>query len=158
MHMCYCLAIGLTLIASMCVTSPASGANDPLVLAIWPGVVPGDNAASIGVERFLSTGESPTKDAKWLTNVTKPSITVYQPLEGEEYGRGNVDLPWWRLLEPGMGSGGHGGSLMVKLRWHHGDCAEVPRTSASRSATGAASAWPASGCAARGELGAKQSK
>jgi acetyl esterase/lipase len=57
-------------------------ADEPMVLELWPGKVPGDVGIS-GEERFfqLQVNGKPYevggKPTKWLTNVTKPSLTVY---------------------------------------------------------------------------------
>ena len=53
------------------------GAEDPPVLPLWPGAVPGDYGA-IGPERVRAPAEAPTKDAKWITNVTKPTVTIFR--------------------------------------------------------------------------------
>jgi acetyl esterase/lipase len=47
------------------------------VLSIWPGPVPGDDANSIGRERVRAPSEAPTKTAKWITDVTRPTLTVF---------------------------------------------------------------------------------
>jgi acetyl esterase/lipase len=52
-------------------------AAEPTVLTLWPRATPGDDG-SIGPERVRSPSESPTKDAKWITNVTTPTLTVFQ--------------------------------------------------------------------------------
>ena len=58
--------------------SSGSAAEKPLVLPVWPDKVPGDYG-TIGAERVRAPSEAPTKDAKWITNVTKPTITVFRP-------------------------------------------------------------------------------
>ena len=78
------------------------GATDPLVLDVWPGKVPGDEAAagSIGPERFRSVEQSPTKDAKWLTNVTKPTITIFRPPKSKNTSVAMIICPgggYWNL-------------------------------------------------------------
>lgn len=54
------------------------GTDDPLVLPVWPGKAAGDYG-TIGEERFRPPETAPTRDAKWLTNVTRPTLTVYRP-------------------------------------------------------------------------------
>jgi len=60
----------------------AHAADQPLVLNLWPGKVPGDVGIT-GDEKFIELKmngknyEVAGKPTKWLTNVTKPSITVY---------------------------------------------------------------------------------
>jgi acetyl esterase/lipase len=61
-----------------------SAADQPFVVTVWPGKVPGDVGIS-GEEKFiqLMVGGKPYevagKPTKWLTNVTRPTLTVYAP-------------------------------------------------------------------------------
>jgi acetyl esterase/lipase len=90
---CALLAVGLSL------SCPGNGADNPLVLAIWPGKVPGDYG-TIGEERFRPPETAPTKDAKWLTNVTRPTITVYRPAREKNTGAAMLICPgggYWNL-------------------------------------------------------------
>ena len=54
------------------------GADGPLVLPLWPGAVPGDYG-TIGPERVRAPSEAPTKDAKWITNVKNPKLSLFRP-------------------------------------------------------------------------------
>src|SRR5687767_11144526 len=77
----------------------AQGAERPEVLSIWPGVVPGDYG-TIGPERVRAPEEAPTKDAKWITNVTKPTITVFRPAKEKDTGAAVLICPgggYWNL-------------------------------------------------------------
>jgi predicted amidohydrolase/acetyl esterase/lipase len=53
-------------------------AAGPLVLDLWPGKAAADHG-QIGPERVRAAAEAPTKDAKWITNVTRPTISVFRP-------------------------------------------------------------------------------
>jgi acetyl esterase/lipase len=70
----------------------AGAANKPLVIALWPGKVPGDDAAKIGEEKFFEMQrngkpyEVAGRPAKWLTNVTKPTLTIYRPAKDKDTG------------------------------------------------------------------------
>lgn len=91
----------LTMFALLIVGLPvrAAGPDKPLVLALWPGKAPGDYG-SIGEEYFRSPSDSPTKDAKWLTNVTKPTITTFRPPRARNTGTAMVICPgggYWNL-------------------------------------------------------------
>ena len=91
--MCDPLIFGLSL------TSPVVGADDPLVLPVWPGKVPGDYG-EIGSEHIRPPENAPTKDAKWLTNVTKPTITVFRPAKENNTGAAMLICPgggYWNL-------------------------------------------------------------
>ena len=54
-------------------------AAEPLVVELWPGKTPGDVGIA-GEEKSL-VYESPILDGptKLITNVTKPTITIYSP-------------------------------------------------------------------------------
>jgi hypothetical protein len=70
-----------------------------LVLPVWPGKVPGDYG-TIGSERVRAPSEAPTKDAKWITNVTKPTITVFRPAKEKNTGAAMLICPgggYWDL-------------------------------------------------------------
>ena len=56
----------------------ARAADRPIVLDVWPGKMVGDHG-QIGPERVRAAAEAPTKDATWITNVTRPTISVFRP-------------------------------------------------------------------------------
>ncbi len=94
-----CVAVGFN------AGSAAQAADEPLVLDVWPGKAVGDHG-QIGPERVRAPAEAPTKDAKWITNVTRPT-TLRVPSERCEPCRGrDFDLSGRRVLEPGVGQGG----------------------------------------------------
>jgi predicted amidohydrolase/acetyl esterase/lipase len=76
-------------------------ADGPLVLDLWPGKAVGDHG-QIGPERVRAAAEAPTRDAKWITNVTRPAISVFRPDAGNNArvavvicpGGGYWDLAW----------------------------------------------------------------
>src|SRR5216684_3497539 len=91
--MCAPLIFGLSL------TSPVVWADDPLVLPIWPDKVPGDYG-EICNEHIRPPENAPTNDAKWLTNVTKPTITVFRPAKERNTGAAMLICPgggYWNL-------------------------------------------------------------
>ena len=65
------------------VAAPAAAADGPLVVDVWPGKPADDDTATIGEEKsfqLMVKGkpyEVDGKPTKWLTNVTKPTLTVY---------------------------------------------------------------------------------
>ena len=76
-----------------------NGAEEPLVLPVWPGAVPGDSG-TIGPERVRAPSEAPTKNAKWITNVTKPTVTIFRPARDKNTGAAMVICPgggYWNL-------------------------------------------------------------
>jgi acetyl esterase/lipase len=81
-----------SLIVCLSVACPGAAADKPLVLDVWPGKVPGDDAGKIGEEKFIELKingkpyEVAGKPTKWLTNVTKPTLTVYRPAKDKDTG------------------------------------------------------------------------
>jgi acetyl esterase/lipase len=63
---------------------PATAAEPPKVVDLWPGKPPGD-AGITGQEKFieLKIGGKPYevggKPTQWITNVTRPTLTIYRP-------------------------------------------------------------------------------
>src|SRR5947209_2042350 len=75
------------------------GADGPLVLDVWPGNAVGDHGQT-GPERVRAAAEAPTKDAKWITNVTRPTISVFRPEAGNNSRVAVVICPgggYWNL-------------------------------------------------------------
>jgi len=84
---------GLLLVCS------SSGAEEPLVRKVWPGAVPGEYG-TIGPEHVRPPSEAPTKDAKWITGVTKPTMTVFRPAKDKNTGTAILICPgggYWNL-------------------------------------------------------------
>ena len=66
---------------------------------ILAGKAAGDHG-QIGPERVRAAAEAPTKDAKWITNVTRPTISVFRPDAGNRAGVAMVICPgggYWNL-------------------------------------------------------------
>jgi predicted amidohydrolase/acetyl esterase/lipase len=79
--------------------STAPAADQPLVLDVWPGNAVGDYG-QIGPERVRAPAEAPTKDAKWITNVTRPTISVFHPDSANRAGVAILICPgggYWNL-------------------------------------------------------------
>jgi acetyl esterase/lipase len=83
-----------TLCVALCVFAVELGvaAENPLVVDLWPGKAPDDDAGTIGQEKFIELkvqGKAymvAGKPTKWLTNVTKPTLTVYRPAPDKHSG------------------------------------------------------------------------
>src|SRR5580765_1295068 len=89
----------LTLLAAALTVCSLAAAEDHLVMPLWPGAVPGDYGA-IGPERVRAQSEAPTKDAKWITNVTKPTLTIFRPAKDMNTGTAILICPgggYWNL-------------------------------------------------------------
>lgn len=90
---------GLGALAALVVLFGACRADEPLVIPLWPGAVPGDHG-TIGPERVRAPDEAPTRDAKWITDVTRPTVSVFRPPEGRSTGTGVLICPgggYWNL-------------------------------------------------------------
>src|SRR5438309_3763352 len=75
------------------------GVVAPIVVAIWPGKVPGDRG-TFPEEHFRDPSNAPTKTAKWLTSVTKPTITVFPAPREKNTGAAMLICPgggYWNL-------------------------------------------------------------
>jgi acetyl esterase/lipase len=80
-------------------------AGDPLVVELWPGKVP-DETGNIGAEKFVM---SPALDhrrvevaesTKMITNVTKPTLTIYRPGKDQDTATAMLICPgggYWNL-------------------------------------------------------------
>ena len=89
----------LNLVVAFLLAFPFKGASEPLVLPVWPGTVPGDYG-TIGPERVRAPSEAPTKNAKWITNVTKPTMSIFRPANDKNTGLAIVVCPgggYWNL-------------------------------------------------------------
>src|SRR5579863_766684 len=89
----------LSVLALILLVCPVKGAEDPLVAPVWPGAVPEDQGAS-GPERVRAPADSPTKNAKWITNVTKPTLTLFRPAKDKNTGTAMIICPgggYWNL-------------------------------------------------------------
>ncbi len=74
-------------------------ASEPLVMRVWPAETVGD-FGNTGPERVRAPEEAPTRDAKWVTNVTVPTLTVYRPDPGQNSRSAMIVCPgggYWNL-------------------------------------------------------------
>src|SRR5439155_22454985 len=73
----------IALVLSLLVVGSATAQN-PQVVPLWPGK-PADDVAIVGEEKIfqLEIKGKPYlvdgKPTKWVTNVTKPTLTIYRP-------------------------------------------------------------------------------
>jgi acetyl esterase/lipase len=88
-----------SLLVCLFVSWPAVAAEKPLVLNVWPGKPADDDAGKIGEEKVieLKVGGKPYevggKPTKWLTNVTRPTLTVYRPEKDKDTGTAMLICP-----------------------------------------------------------------
>ncbi len=95
----------LTLIVGVCVACPAVGAENPQVVQIWPGTPP-EEPGTIGEEMVRMSPKldrkqvEVTESTRLITNVTKPTLTVYRPAKDKDTGTAILICPgggYWDL-------------------------------------------------------------
>jgi acetyl esterase/lipase len=95
----------LSVLVWLCATWRIAGADQPLVLELWPGKAP-DETGAIGAEKFLMSPRldrkqvEVTEPTKMVTNVTKPTITIYRPPQEKDTGAAVLICPgggYWNL-------------------------------------------------------------
>ncbi|HEX8199523.1 MAG TPA: alpha/beta hydrolase, partial [Isosphaeraceae bacterium] len=67
--------IGLGWVLAFGLAAAGRGADGPKTLDVWPGPAPGEEGASVGEEKV----ERSDGVIRSVTNVTKPTLTVYRP-------------------------------------------------------------------------------
>jgi acetyl esterase/lipase len=77
----------LTLVLTLALAAAARAADNPTVIELWPGKPPG-GTGDVGEEKI--TGN---KGSRNLTNVSKPTITVYRPDKDRDTGVAVVIAP-----------------------------------------------------------------
>lgn len=68
-------------------------------IPLWPAKAVGDYG-TVGEEHVRAPEDSPTRNAKWLTGVTRPTITLYRPRKGKNTGVAIIVCPgggYWNL-------------------------------------------------------------
>lgn len=75
------IALALVLGSFSC----TSRAAEPQVIDVWPGKPAGDNASTIAAEKWLDPRPG-DKWQKWVTNVTRPTLTIYRPAADKDTG------------------------------------------------------------------------
>jgi acetyl esterase/lipase len=90
--------IALSLIVWVFVTCSAF-AGEPLVVDLWPGKTPGD-AGITGEEKSRVHPSALVGPTKLITNVSKPTLTIYQPAKDKNTGTAMIICPgggYWDL-------------------------------------------------------------
>jgi acetyl esterase/lipase len=83
--------IALALACAVCLTAAAAAADKPLVLDVWPGKAPGETG-KIGEEKVTESKPGERKVQR-ITNVTKPTISVFRPAKDKDTGAAVVICP-----------------------------------------------------------------
>lgn len=99
------LASWFLLTAWLWVVWPVVAAEQPLVVELWPGKVP-DEAGNIGAEKVVMSPVldrkqvEVTESTRMVTNVSRPTITIYRPAKDKDTGTAAVICPgggYWNL-------------------------------------------------------------
>lgn len=95
-----------SIVLMFCMAWPAIAADHPQIVDLWPGKAP-DDPDTIGAEyiRWSPTGQSRTQvevtdQTTLITNVTKPTITIYKPAKDKDTGTAVLICPgggYWNL-------------------------------------------------------------
>jgi acetyl esterase/lipase len=80
-------AASLTLLVVLTVVSSAGSAEKPAVLDVWPGKPPGETKL-IGEEKMEES-----KGVKRISNVSKPTLTIFRPAKDKDTGAAVVICP-----------------------------------------------------------------
>ena len=100
------IVAAVSLITWLCVAWPAAAADKPLVVELWPGKVP-DETGTIGPEKVRMSPKLTRKEVevteptRMVTNVTKPTITIYRPAKEKDTGAAMLICPgggYWNLF------------------------------------------------------------
>src|SRR5215510_200256 len=98
----------LVLTVLLCLTGRGGQAEEPLVVELWPGQAP-EEPGTIGEEKTFQSKPNKqrsetTEVTRLITNVTKPTITIYRPAKEKDTGAALLICPgggyhnlWWQL-------------------------------------------------------------
>jgi len=95
----------VSLVISMCAAWPTVGADEPLVVSVWPGMAP-EESGNIGEEMVRMSPKldrkqvEVTEPTRLVTNVTKPTLTIYRPTKEKDTGTAVLICPgggYWDL-------------------------------------------------------------
>jgi acetyl esterase/lipase len=103
------MALTVLLVACLGVAWPAAGDGDkgdkPLVVELWPGKVP-EEPGTVGAEKIVMSPKlerkqvEVTESTRMITNVTKPTLTIYRPAKEKDTGAAVLICPgggYWNL-------------------------------------------------------------
>ena len=99
------LALKVVLFILMCSAWPVVGADKPLVVEVWPDRAP-EESGNIGEEKVRMSPKldrkqvEVTEPTRLVTNVTKPTLTIYRPAKDKDTGTSMLICPgggYWDL-------------------------------------------------------------
>src|SRR5687768_13419420 len=92
--------------ALMCITWPVSASEGPQIVELWPGKAP-EEPGTIGPEtqrmskQNVKTQVEITEPTRLVTNVTRPTLTIYRPAKDKDNGAAVIICPgggYWDLF------------------------------------------------------------
>jgi len=95
----------VSLVIGMCGAGTAGGAEKPVVVEVWPGPAP-EESGNIGEEKVRMSPKldhkqvEVTEQTRLVTNVTKPTLTIYRPAKEKDTGTAVLICPgggYWDL-------------------------------------------------------------
>ena len=98
-------AAGFSLATWLCVGLTAVAADNLRTVELWPGSVP-DETGNIGAEKVLMSPKldrkqvEVTEPTRMVTNVTRPTLTIYRPAKDKDTGTAVLICPgggYWNL-------------------------------------------------------------
>jgi acetyl esterase/lipase len=98
-------AWAVPLVAWLGVAGPTAGGDKPSVVELWPGKPP-EETGKIGAERVLMSPKldrkqvEVTEPTRMVTNVTRPTLTIYRPAKAKDTGTAVLICPgggYWNL-------------------------------------------------------------
>jgi acetyl esterase/lipase len=93
-------------VAWLCLAGPVSAGEGPQVVELWPGKAP-EERGTIGPETQLMSKQSVktqveiTEPSRLITNVTKPTLTIYRPAKDKDTRAAVIICPgggYWNLF------------------------------------------------------------
>src|ERR1700730_4984264 len=96
----------VALLTWLCMAWSAVGAEQPLIVELWPGKVP-EESGGIGPEKVRMSPKLTRKEVevteptRLVTNVSKPTITIYRPAKDKDTGAAILICPgggYWNLF------------------------------------------------------------
>ncbi len=100
------IALAVSLLAWLSEAGPTAAGDKPRVVELWPGKVP-DEPGTIGPEKVVMSPKldrkqvEVTESTRLITNVTKPSLTIYRPTKEKDTGTALLICPgggYWNLF------------------------------------------------------------
>jgi acetyl esterase/lipase len=99
------LATAVSLTLCLCAPGPVLATDKPQVVDLWPGKAP-DEPGTIGAEKVVMSPRldrkqvEVTEPTRMVTNVTRPTLTIYRPAKDKDTGTAMLICPgggYWNL-------------------------------------------------------------